>query len=268
MSLGRQHRRRRPATGSATTRPTWAPGRSSSSAGWNYGEWPFYEVAQSGRSPSTSSARRTYTKQAQALFVVLPDKQVPLELGAPFAGDFYYSRPGRQPRQLDDEAVTLPAGAYADREGGYQIETDWDYAYVVVSTDGGATWTPVATNRSTNTEPERPELRQRHHRQLGRQLGRPDRRPPAYAGQTSCSASATGRTARSSSQASQVDDIAITGSRSTAPRPHAAGRSPANGFRARPARRRSRSSTPTSPSTASTAATTRPCKTGRTTSAS
>ena len=35
----------------------------------------------------------------------------------------------------------------------YDIELDWDYAYVVVSTDNGATWTPVPTNLSTDTDP-------------------------------------------------------------------------------------------------------------------
>ncbi|HEX6123639.1 MAG TPA: hypothetical protein VFY89_10785, partial [Ktedonobacterales bacterium] len=35
----------------------------------------------------------------------------------------------------------------------YNIEVDWDYAYLVVSTDGGANWTTVNTNLSTNTSP-------------------------------------------------------------------------------------------------------------------
>lgn len=35
----------------------------------------------------------------------------------------------------------------------YDIESDWDYAYVVVSTDGGTTWATQATNRTTATNP-------------------------------------------------------------------------------------------------------------------
>jgi hypothetical protein len=35
----------------------------------------------------------------------------------------------------------------------YDIEADWDYAYVVVSTDGGITWTPLTTERTTTTNP-------------------------------------------------------------------------------------------------------------------
>lgn len=35
----------------------------------------------------------------------------------------------------------------------YQIENLWDYAYVMVSTDGGATWTPLASSRTTTDDP-------------------------------------------------------------------------------------------------------------------
>lgn len=35
----------------------------------------------------------------------------------------------------------------------YQIETLWDYAYVMVSTDDGATWTPLASSRTTTDDP-------------------------------------------------------------------------------------------------------------------
>jgi immune inhibitor A len=35
----------------------------------------------------------------------------------------------------------------------YNVELDWDYAYLVVSTNGGTTWTPVPTNLSTTTDP-------------------------------------------------------------------------------------------------------------------
>jgi immune inhibitor A len=35
----------------------------------------------------------------------------------------------------------------------FDIETDWDYAYLIASTDGGTTWTNVHTNLSTNTDP-------------------------------------------------------------------------------------------------------------------
>jgi immune inhibitor A len=51
--------------------------------------------------------------------------------------------------------VTVPAEGdqVLDAQVRYQIEEDWDYAYVVVSTNGGADWTPLATNLSTDTSP-------------------------------------------------------------------------------------------------------------------
>jgi immune inhibitor A len=35
----------------------------------------------------------------------------------------------------------------------YNIELDWDYAYLVYSTDGGVTWQSIQTNLSTTTNP-------------------------------------------------------------------------------------------------------------------
>ncbi len=35
----------------------------------------------------------------------------------------------------------------------YYIENLWDYAYVMVSSDGGATWTPLSTPRTTAEDP-------------------------------------------------------------------------------------------------------------------
>lgn len=35
----------------------------------------------------------------------------------------------------------------------YDIESDWDYAYVAISTDGGATWETLATDRTTTSDP-------------------------------------------------------------------------------------------------------------------
>jgi hypothetical protein len=35
----------------------------------------------------------------------------------------------------------------------YHIESLWDYGYIMVSTDGGATWTPLVTSRTTTDDP-------------------------------------------------------------------------------------------------------------------
>ena len=51
------------------------------------GQGPFYEVAQAGKkSEHKLGPANSATKQAQALFVVLPDKKVDKNVGAPFAG--------------------------------------------------------------------------------------------------------------------------------------------------------------------------------------
>ncbi len=51
---------------------------------------PFYEVA-AGRSRRTSSARTSRRpRRPQAVFTVLPDKQVPLDLGDPADGETFF----------------------------------------------------------------------------------------------------------------------------------------------------------------------------------
>ncbi|MFN2180862.1 MAG: peptidase M6, partial [Candidatus Promineifilaceae bacterium] len=92
--------------------------------------------------------------QAQGLFVVLPDKAVEESIGSPYAGEYYYY--SGQGDDLDNfmyKQFSLPAGATFSAKVRYNIETDWDYAYLVYSTDGGATWTSIETNRSTTDDP-------------------------------------------------------------------------------------------------------------------
>jgi immune inhibitor A len=115
----------------------------------------FYKVVQHGETAEFKlGPANGATNEAQALFVLLPDKQVELDLGAPYAGsNFYYSSAGDNLDNLMYKAATLPAGAALTAKVRYQTETDWDYAYVVVSTDGGATWIGVPTNLSTTTDP-------------------------------------------------------------------------------------------------------------------
>jgi immune inhibitor A len=92
------------------------------------------------------------TKLAQAAFVLLPDKQVPLELGSPFEGSmFYYSDSGDNLDNSMTKQVTIGSGAFTAKVR-YDIETDWDYAYLTV--DGKA----VPTNRSATTNPNSQNL--------------------------------------------------------------------------------------------------------------
>lgn len=112
--------------------------------------WLNYEVAFADtKSSHKLGPASTNTKQAQGLFVVLPDKQVDTVIADPYAGDnFYYSGAGNDLDNVMYREVNLPASAELTAQVNYDIEVDWDYAYVVVSTDGGATWEGVPTDHS------------------------------------------------------------------------------------------------------------------------
>jgi immune inhibitor A len=112
--------------------------------------WAKYDVAFAGaKSTHRLSPAERNTKQAQGLFVVLPDKEVSTDLGDPYAGTaFYYSGAGDNVDNSMSRSVALPAGAVGlTAQVRYDIELDWDYAYLTV--DGN----PVATNRSSSTNP-------------------------------------------------------------------------------------------------------------------
>jgi immune inhibitor A len=117
--------------------------------------WLNYEVGVAGQSSEHKlGPAETNTKQAQGLFVVLPDKEVLTTIGTPYAGDhFYYSGAGNNLDNLMYKSVNLPAGSSLAAQVNFDIELDWDYAYVVVSTDGGASWEGVPTNFSTAANP-------------------------------------------------------------------------------------------------------------------
>jgi immune inhibitor A len=115
----------------------------------------FYKVVRHGETAQFRlGPANGATSDPQALFVLLPDKRVESSIGLPFAGsNFYYSGAGDNLDSVMYKAVTLSAGASLTAKVRYQIETDWDYAYVVVSTDGGTTWTGAPTNLSAATDP-------------------------------------------------------------------------------------------------------------------
>jgi len=117
--------------------------------------WLNYEVARAGvKSEHKLGPMETNTKQAQGVFVILPKKEVTTNIGSPYAGSFYYySGAGDYLNNFMYKAVDLPASSSLTAMVKYNIELNWDYAYVVVSTDGGATWTGVPTNLSTSTDP-------------------------------------------------------------------------------------------------------------------
>jgi len=118
-------------------------------------DWLNYEVAFAGQKSEHKLGPMEFnTKQAQGLFVVLPPKTVVTNVGAPFAGTYYYySSAGDRLDNLMYKAFDLTAGSTLTAKVKYNIEIDWDYAYLVYSTDGGATWTPIQTNLSVTTDP-------------------------------------------------------------------------------------------------------------------
>jgi immune inhibitor A len=117
--------------------------------------WLNYEVAWAGaKSEHKLGPAETNTKQAQGLFVVLPDKAVLEVIGEPKSGEyFYYSGAGNDLDNFMYRPVTLEPGSSLNAWVNYEIEIGYDYAYLVVSTDGGATWDPVETSHSTTEDP-------------------------------------------------------------------------------------------------------------------
>ena len=112
--------------------------------------WLNYETAQAGqRSEHKLGPSTANTKQAQALLTVLPDKSVPLELGAPCVScgsRYYWSSQGNDLNTTMTKPVTAAGSLRAKVR--YEAEEDWDYAFLEASPDAGATWSPVATNLS------------------------------------------------------------------------------------------------------------------------
>jgi immune inhibitor A len=111
--------------------------------------WLNYEVAHAGTKSQHKLGPATYnTKNAQALVTVLPDNVI-----GPHAGSaFYYSGSGANLDTTMLRTVTLPSGtASFSAQTQFDIEGDWDYAYLVV-VDGGTTYY-VPTNLSTTTDP-------------------------------------------------------------------------------------------------------------------
>jgi immune inhibitor A len=117
--------------------------------------WLNYEVSYAGaKSEHKLGPAETNTKQAQGLFVVLPPKAVTEQIADPYEGEyFYYSDSGNNLDHRMYNSFNLAGGSSLIAKANVQIELDWDYAYLIVSTDGGSTWANVETNLSTNYDP-------------------------------------------------------------------------------------------------------------------
>jgi immune inhibitor A len=117
--------------------------------------WLNYEVAVAGaKSEHKLGPAEANTKQAQGLFVILPDKEVTEQIAEPYSGEyFYYSGAGNDLDNVMYKSFNLAGGSTLTAMVNVAIEYHWDYAYLVASTDGGASWATVETNFSTNDDP-------------------------------------------------------------------------------------------------------------------
>ncbi|MEL7605356.1 MAG: immune inhibitor A domain-containing protein [Sedimentibacter saalensis] len=117
--------------------------------------WLNYDVAYTGKKSAHKLGPMEFnTNQAQALFVILPKKLVTTQIGKPYDGsNFYYSGTGDDLNNYMYKSIDVTSGTAISAKVNYDIELDWDYAYLVVSTDDGATWTNIETNLSTITDP-------------------------------------------------------------------------------------------------------------------
>lgn len=110
--------------------------------------WLKYDVAHAGESSQHKLGPAAYnTQHAQALITMLPDNVL-----GPYAGNaFYHSGSGALLDTSMTRTVTLPTGApVLTAQVQYDIETDWDYAYVVVVAGGGTHFVPTNLSRTTN----------------------------------------------------------------------------------------------------------------------
>jgi len=115
--------------------------------------WLNYEVARAGQKSSHKlGPMETNTKQAQGLFVILPPKPVTEHIADPYAGEyFYFSGSANNLRNEMTKPFTLGAGATLTAKVNYGIEVGYDYANVIASVDGGASWQTVPTNLSNSS---------------------------------------------------------------------------------------------------------------------
>jgi len=114
--------------------------------------WLNYGVMVAGEKGTYVLGPSSYNSDAtQGLFVILPPQFVTETVGTPYAGSmFYYSGAGNNVNNTMTKAFTLGAGATLSAKVNYGIEEGYDYASLIVSTDGGDNWETVPTNLSTS----------------------------------------------------------------------------------------------------------------------
>jgi immune inhibitor A len=116
--------------------------------------WLDYEVAFSGEPSDHRLGPAAYnSRNAQGLFVIAPDKEV-LEVPFAYDGDYlYYSGSGDNLENAMVKTVSLPVDATLSAKANFDIEQDWDYAYLLVCSAAINGCAPVETSLSTDSNP-------------------------------------------------------------------------------------------------------------------
>jgi immune inhibitor A len=109
--------------------------------------WLDYDTAKAGaKSTHTLGVAEYNTKNPQALVVQLPEKKVTTEIVAPAQGATqWWSGSGNDLKNTLTRTVDLTGktSAALSLDAWWDTEKDYDYLYTEVSTDGGATYTPI-----------------------------------------------------------------------------------------------------------------------------
>ncbi|WP_369819661.1 immune inhibitor A domain-containing protein [Actinoplanes sp. TFC3] len=117
--------------------------------------WLDYETVVAGQKKTLELGPQEYnTAKAQGAVVVLPDKEVTSDLGAPFAGTkqwFSGNDDNLNTTLTKSVDLTGKTSAALDLKGRYNIEEGYDYLYFEGSADNGTTWTPL--NGTVNGAP-------------------------------------------------------------------------------------------------------------------
>jgi immune inhibitor A len=113
---------------------------------------PFYKVVLHGETTDFRlGPANGATEAPQALFVVLPNKARTDNIAPPKTGSYmFYSSMGDNLNTTMTKTVS--GGGTLTADVLYEIEEQYDFAFVEASTDGGTTFTPVATNLSAPAE--------------------------------------------------------------------------------------------------------------------
>jgi immune inhibitor A len=120
-------------------------------------------LSEEAQTVALGPSYRATTRGAQAVLVTLPDGE---QADGPFPGSadgaYLYSGPHDDTASLaKSPPVAIPAEGGGDpvlhAQVAYQIEPGFDYAFLQVSDDNGASWTTVPTNRSVDPLHEDPD---------------------------------------------------------------------------------------------------------------